>query len=243
MIKNSEAIVLRTRKFRDSDMQLVLLSPELGKIHTVAWGAFQRNHALLSFCQILNYGTVSLSVQAGKSFALRQVADTQVFSGIKKHNHKLAAACFFVEVLSGLVEDRQPEPGLFYLLKGYLYALDTLTGEYDRGIQVVFLLHLMKICGYGPVFNTCLTFQDFLATHSEALYGSTLRPANQTLSSLRIASSDWTKIQALEQFSFGIEPFPQDINPDILILLETYLFSILGYQPKSLSFYRQIRGF
>lgn len=99
MITNTQAIVVQTRKFRDNDRQVVLLSRELGKIQTVAWNAQKKHSTLMSFCQIFNLGTVSLSKHAGKSFSLRQAQCENIFRDIKKDNLKFAASCFFVESL------------------------------------------------------------------------------------------------------------------------------------------------
>lgn len=151
-LRNDQGIVLRSYSFGDADRIVVLLSPNHGKLRTVAKGVRKTKSRfggrLEPFCH------VDIVVYEGRNLdTITSVAMIEPFHVLRSDLDRMIAAGTMVEVADLVAQENEPSLRLFLLLQRGLRALDS--GGAHPDLATAFLLKAADIVGVAPALDRC----------------------------------------------------------------------------------------
>lgn len=146
------AILLRRARFSESSYVLVWLSPEHGKLRTVARGTARRDSTLRGRLDLFYYAEIQFA-EGRKSdlHSLREVRLLETWELLRKDYARLLAASYFVELCDLLSAPGHAAYELFDLLRR---ALGYLCAHYPTKRSVDFFeSETCRILGLGHADN------------------------------------------------------------------------------------------
>jgi DNA repair protein RecO (recombination protein O) len=153
-IYKAEAIVLRQYPLADSDLIVVCVTQEFGKIRAVSQGIKKPRHHLAGCLEPLNHIQIDFSQREGHDLGkVRHAELIHSYSGkIISLNH-IFAFTYFTELVNAIAQDNQSNPILFRLLLSSLKA-----GEKQDSILSLiryFEVWCLKLSGLYPNYAYC----------------------------------------------------------------------------------------
>ncbi|RQD69769.1 MAG: DNA repair protein RecO [Tindallia sp. MSAO_Bac2] len=153
MLVNTQAFVLKSQKYRESDSLLVLYSKQYGKISAVAKGSRKPKSKMLSGVQPFVHAEYLL--YKGKSmYTVNQVEVQHSFYSLREDYNRLTSASYVVELVLAEATEGQGNESVFSLLGNTL----TLMCREETNLPSLlraFELKLMTHAGYSPNFLVC----------------------------------------------------------------------------------------
>jgi len=151
-LRHDQGIVLRSYPFGEADRIVVLLSPNHGKLRTVAKGVRKTKSRfggrLEPFCH------VDLVLYEGRNLdTITQVSIIEPFPHLRADLDSVIAAGTMVEVADVVAQEGLSAVRLFLLLQRGLRALDT--GDHHPDLMTAFLLKAADIVGVAPALEAC----------------------------------------------------------------------------------------
>ncbi len=151
-LRNDQGIVLRSHAFGDADRIVVLLSPNHGKLRTVAKGVRKTKSRfggrLEPFCH------VDLVLYEGRNLdTITSVAMIEPFHVVRSDLDRMVTAGTMVEVADLVAQESEPSRRLFLLLQRGLRALDT--GPLHPDLATAFLLKVADVVGVAAALDRC----------------------------------------------------------------------------------------
>jgi DNA repair protein RecO (recombination protein O) len=178
MIVKTEAIVLRTRKFRETSRILSLYTREFGKLSAIAKGARGSKNKFGASLQSGTHVSAVLYKNDQRDLHLLSQCDTLTdFRTLSTDLEKFTTAMSVLEMAEVVSHDEERNVPLFELLLGSLHAI----AQADRSalnLQYYFEIQLADILGFRPNFHTCLDCGTPLADGEGGTKGSELRLGN-----------------------------------------------------------------
>ncbi|KXZ39691.1 DNA replication and repair protein RecO [Alkalithermobacter thermoalcaliphilus JW-YL-7 = DSM 7308] len=149
----TEGIVLKSTKFKESDAILTIFTRKLGKISAIAKGAKRPKSSMLSSTQVFSYSNFSLH----KSTSMYKISQTYIkysFYSLSKELLILSYASYICELVDKVTLENQTNNRLFDLLLKtlYLYSKQKYDIEY---LTLVFEIKLLDYIGYRPEVSKC----------------------------------------------------------------------------------------
>ena len=148
------AIVLRARRFGESDKIASFLTQDYGKLTGIAKGAMRSRNRFANSLEI--FSLVNLSFQDRSHSSLAFLLSSELIHGpqsLVNALDRIAHASYFVEITDGLLAERETNPAIFQHLKEGLSYLES------NGASLRFLtffeLKLLRLAGYQPVLDNC----------------------------------------------------------------------------------------
>ena len=124
MIENSSGIILRTRPLTETSLIVCWLTPELGRVATVAKGA---RRAKSSFAGKLDlFYTADFSFTRSRTSELHNLREIKLRAtrrGIREDMGKLQQAAYAANFLEQATETETPLPEIFELVRNFLESL------------------------------------------------------------------------------------------------------------------------
>ncbi|GAB6084851.1 DNA repair protein RecO [Alkaliphilus crotonatoxidans] len=154
MLINTEAFVLKNRKYGETDSMLTLFTRKLGKVNAIAKGARRPKSNLLAGIQPFGYSDFILF--KGKSlYTVNQCESKKIFYGIREDLDKLTYGAYVLELIEVVTNEGQTNNRLFNLLE------KTLTVLLERDIVPetivrAFELKLLAYSGFKPHLRGCV---------------------------------------------------------------------------------------
>lgn len=151
-IRSDQGIVLRGYSFGESDRIVVLLSPNNGKIRTVAKGVRKTKSRFGARLEPLTH--VDLVLYEGRN--LDTITQASIIAGFPKLRLDLdavLAAGTMAEAVDKVAVEGEPSHRLFLLLLRGLTALEN--GARGHDLVTAFLLKLMDALGLAPALTRC----------------------------------------------------------------------------------------
>jgi DNA repair protein RecO (recombination protein O) len=149
---NDTGIVLRSYPFGEADKVVVLISPNRGKLRTVAKGIRKtksRFGGRLESCV-----HVDLVLYEGKNLdMITQVSIIEAFPTLRRHLDRVVTAGTMIEIADIVAQEDEPAQRLFLLLQRGLRALDA--DEPHPDLLTAFLLKVAAIVGVAPALEHC----------------------------------------------------------------------------------------
>jgi len=154
MIK-TDGIILKSRKYRESDFLLTIFTRKIGKINAIAKGAQRPKSPLISGVQPFCYSEFLLF--KGKSlYTVTQCEAKEIFYSLREDIERLTYAAYIVQLVESVTNEGQTNNRLFNLLGKTLYILtnpDTEINTVIRGFEIQFL----DYCGFKPELYRCVS--------------------------------------------------------------------------------------
>lgn len=151
-LRNDQGIVLRSYPFGDADRVVVILSPNYGKVRTVAKGVRKTKSRFGG--RLEPYCHVDLVLYEGRNLdTITSVAMIEPFHRIRGDLDRMIVAGTMTEVADIVAQENEPAMRLFLLLQRGLRALDA--GPVHDDLSTAFLLKAADIVGVAPALDRC----------------------------------------------------------------------------------------
>ncbi|MFV1999417.1 MAG: DNA repair protein RecO [Acidimicrobiia bacterium] len=151
-IRNDQGIVLRGYPFGESHRVVVILSPNNGKLRTVAKGVRKTKSRFGGRLEPLTH--VDLILYEGKNLdTITQVSIINAFPHLRNDLDRVLAAGTMVEIVDAVVQEDEPSQRMFLLLQRGLTVLDH--GPPHPDLVTAFLLKAAAIIGVAPSLDSC----------------------------------------------------------------------------------------
>jgi DNA repair protein RecO (recombination protein O) len=153
VLRADQGIVLRTYPFGEADRVVVLLSPNRGKLRTVAKGVRKTKSRFGGRLEPFTH--VDLVVYRGRNLdTVTQVSVIEAYPALRSDLPRVMAAGTMVEAVDVVAQEDESATRLFLLLQRGLRALDG-TALYNPDIVSSFLLKLAGVVGVSPALTRC----------------------------------------------------------------------------------------
>jgi DNA repair protein RecO (recombination protein O) len=151
-IRRDQGIVLRSYPFGEADRVVVLLSPNHGKIRTVAKGIRKTKSRFGGRLEPFTH--VDLVLYEGRNLdTITQVAVIEPYPRLRTNLDAVVAAGTMVEAADAVAQEGESSMRLFLLLQRGLRALDA--GETGANLITSYLLKLADVVGIAPSLQQC----------------------------------------------------------------------------------------
>ncbi len=151
-IRHDQGIVLRSFPFGEADKVIVLLSPNHGKLRTVAKGIRKTKSRFGG--RLETFSHVDLVLYEGRNLdTITQVEMIESFHSLRSDLDRVMAAGVMVEVADAVAQENEGSVRLFLLLQRGLRALDT--GAAHPDLVSSFLLKAAETIGVAPALDRC----------------------------------------------------------------------------------------
>lgn len=151
-IRSDQGIVLRSYPFGEADRVVVLLSPNRGKLRTVAKGVRKTKSRFGGRLEPFTH--VDLIVYEGRHLdTITQATVIEPFAHLRLDLERVLAAGTMVEAVDVVAQEGENSNRLFLLLLRGLKALEQ--GATGRDLISSFLLKLAGVVGVEPALSRC----------------------------------------------------------------------------------------
>lgn len=151
-IRHDQGIVLRSFPFGEADKVVVLLSPNHGKLRTVAKGIRKTKSRFGG--RLETFSHVDLVLYEGRNLdTITQVEMIEPFHFLRSDLDRVMAAGAMVEVADAVAQENESAVRLFLLLQRGLRALDA--GPVHPDLVTAFLLKAADTIGVAPALDRC----------------------------------------------------------------------------------------
>ena len=156
-VHRTHAVVLRSRKIRESSKVVVMFSQNYGKISTIAKGSLKPKSKFGSSLEILTHSSILFYRKENRDLhTLSHSEIVNAFDGIRKDFIKLAYASVAGEIVERLVPQEEPNKQLFALL---VSALGEISAAERSDLEILlssYQLKVLHLVGYGPELARCV---------------------------------------------------------------------------------------
>ena len=128
---NDTGIVLRSYAFGEADKVVVLISPNRGKLRTVAKGVRKTKSRFGGRLETLTH--VDLVLYAGRNLdTITQVAIVEAFPTLRRHLDRVVTAGTMIEIADVVAQVDEPARRVFLLRRRGVRALDGVDPRPER---------------------------------------------------------------------------------------------------------------
>ena len=248
---STPAILLRRLDYGDFDLILTFLSLRRGKISLIAKSAKKSKKRFAGVLELFSLIDIVVSIGKRRGLpVLQEAALKSPYSTIRNDIQKTAYASYWCELLNRL-EENHKQVQLYDLLKYVLSQLDSGTVTAAE-LSVLFQMRLLYLSGHRPNLrqcSRCLKNLEAVKTHQvvfDITKGAILCHDCTSGSGGRIRLSKGTikhliwfengDLKKASRVRFGSQALKESIE-----MLEAFVPYILGLQPRSLKFLKEIR--
>jgi DNA repair protein RecO (recombination protein O) len=156
-IHRTHAIVLRTRKVRESSKIVVFFTNKCGKISAIAKGAFRPKSKFGSSLELFTRSSIIFYKKENRELHTLSHSETlESYQGIKDDVFKLAYASVAGEMVERLLPTEEPNEALFGLLASVLAEISLAERSQLEVILSSYELKTLYLVGYGPELAQCV---------------------------------------------------------------------------------------
>lgn len=165
----TDAILLRSIDYGESDRIVTFFSADFGKIRGIAKGARRSRKRFVNALENFSCGQLMFSRRSREGLALIEACDVRNhFPGIREDIEKTLTASYFIELVDAFTLEGKQSEELFRLLYAFLDFLDV--GSASEGMIRIFELRLLKLLGYDPVLDRCMGCKTLLEEMDRILF-------------------------------------------------------------------------
>ena len=151
-IRHDQGIVLRGYPFGESDRVVILISPNNGKLRTVAKGVRKTKSRFGGRLEPLTH--VDLVLYEGRNLdTITQVSVIEAFPKVRMDLERVGVAGAMISAIDAVVQEGESAHRLFLLLHRGLKVLDS--AQPDPGLLTAFYLKLAALVGVAPALGDC----------------------------------------------------------------------------------------
>lgn len=151
-LRSDQGIVLRGYPFGESHRVVVLLSPNHGKLRTVAKGVRKTKSRFGGRLEPFTH--VDIVLYEGKNLdTITQVSIINAFPHLRNDLDRVLAAGTMIEIADTVAQEDEPSHRLFLLLQRGLTVLDA--GPAHPDLITSYLLKAADVIGVAPALDSC----------------------------------------------------------------------------------------
>lgn len=150
----TDAILLRSVDYRDSDRIVTLLTPAHGKVSALARGARSSRRRFAGALQPCCVIDAEVAPGRGQLARLAQARVRRSFPGILASLRKMAIAGAGMELVREMTAEGEPEARPFDACESFLEALDEAAEARDE-LLIAFHARVLALVGLAPGLDTC----------------------------------------------------------------------------------------
>jgi len=155
VIVKTDAVVLHTRRFRESSKIVTLYTREHGKMAVVARGVVQPKSKYGSALQPMAHLNTIIYRKEGRDLQNLSIAEPiERYGLIQSSLERMTAALTIVELVNAVMHDEDRNEPLFETLVAALRALNQPDAD-ESSVQLWFLIRLAVILGYAIRTDEC----------------------------------------------------------------------------------------
>lgn len=245
----TEAVVIGSMDFGESDKILTFYSSSFGKMKGIAKGA-KRSKKRFGI-NIEPFSLVKLHFFEKKEDSLVRVSQCDLinpFQGIRDDLFKIAYGSYMVEVMDKLAPERARHPELFILLTDFLGILEARGVTED--LLRVFEVRLLDDLGFRPHVSNCVICHTSFTIGSKIRFSSEKGGALCAICSKGLSMTMPVSIGTLKTLDMAIkmEPvkiprlvFSREVRNECKEILRGFIRFHTGRELKSLEFIEKIK--
>lgn len=155
MIEKSEAVVLKSMKYRDTSKIVTFYTRRYGKLACLAKGArefkskFGSSLEALTECEIVFYRKEERDLQL-----LSQASTLRTFKNVHSDGDRLGVGFSIAEMVDHLAREQEEHAALYGLISESLETLEHSEGNFVN-ILYAFEVRLASLFGFAPSFTRC----------------------------------------------------------------------------------------
>ncbi len=244
----TQAIVLHTTDFAESDRIVSLYSRDFGRLRGIAKGAKKSLRRFGSSLEPFTVNEMSFSERETRGLVrLERCLIVKAYPGISGDLKRLVLGTYLLELIEALTPEKERHPEIFDLLGLFIELL--ASRDFREELLRFFELKLFGYLGYQPEFQSCTTCRG--AFDLQQAYGFSIRRggiicprcAGQTPELLRLGNGTirlLQQAQALDPARLLRLHFSQDARDESRRILSRFLEFHLGHRPRSLDILEQL---
>lgn len=156
MIVKTEAVVLKSRRYRETSKIVTLYSRRFGKISGIAKGARETKSKFGAALEPMTHVSLVLYKKEHRELHLLSQSDIlQLFPHLHSDLTKITAGLSVVELIDAAMHDEEPNEMIFRLLLQVLNELNSATKNLQN-VLYYFRLRLLDLMGFKPDFQACV---------------------------------------------------------------------------------------
>ena len=149
----TKALVLRSRKYAETDSLLTLLTQKRGIVNAIAKGVRKSNSNLRGGVQLFTYNEMLL--YEGRNLDIvTQSQCLEAFTVMQEDMTAMGAACYWGELLDAFIPEGEKDTKLFALA---LAGFHLLALEYQELSMRALEIKLLSQLGYMPDLGSCVS--------------------------------------------------------------------------------------
>jgi DNA repair protein RecO (recombination protein O) len=156
MIVSTEAIVLKSRRYRETSKIVTVYSKKFGKVSGVAKGARETKSRFGAALEPMTH--VSLVLYKKEHRDLHLISESEIvkpFTRLHADLAKITAGLSMVELLDAAMHDEEPNEKVFRLTIDVLTELDSATKNL-QSLLYSYKLRFLELMGVRPDFDACV---------------------------------------------------------------------------------------
>jgi DNA repair protein RecO (recombination protein O) len=249
---STPAILLHRLDYGDFDLILTFFSLNRGKISLIAKSAKRSRKRFAGVLELFSLIEVVGSSSKGRGLPVLQEAVLHSpFSTIRNDIHKTAYASYWCELINKWVEENRKQARLYHLLRHVLSQLDSGAATAAE-LSILFQMRLLDLSGHSPNLSQCARCQKILESIQSNRVVFDISKGGIVCDTCAAGSGGrlWLSKGTIKQFSwiqsgdlkmasrmrFGSQALEEGLE-----LLEAFIPYVMGIQPRSLKFLKQIR--
>ncbi len=164
----TEALILRSIDFGESDRILHLLVPEIGRLSAIAKGARRSVRRFSGTLDLFNHVKIQVDIRRPNSLArLDQASLIDPFIAMGSESARFALGCYLLEFLDRLAPERGVRADMQRLFSFALGALRMVAERTpDLRLRTLIELRALDALGLRPEFSRCVRCGSALAGRS-----------------------------------------------------------------------------
>jgi DNA repair protein RecO (recombination protein O) len=154
MLENAQGIILRTRRLTESSLIVNWLTPESGRVSTVAKGALRPKSPLRGKLDLFYLCEFTFSrSRRSELHTLREARLLESHPAIRTQLSALQQASYCAALIEQTTETETPIPVMFQMLRGFLKSVQEAPGAAPGRVYALELKMLSEL-GLEPDWNT-----------------------------------------------------------------------------------------
>jgi DNA repair protein RecO (recombination protein O) len=156
MIVKTEALVLKSRRYRETSKIVTFYSQKFGKIKGVAKGARETKSKFGAALEPMTHVSIVLYKKEHRDLhMISQSEIVRLFPRLHSDLTRITAGLSVAELIDAAMHDEEPNEPVFRLVIEVMSELDTATKNLEN-VLYSFRLRLLDLMGFKPDFQACV---------------------------------------------------------------------------------------
>ena len=245
----TEAIVLRSLDYGESDKIVTFYTIDYGKVKGIAKGARRSQKRFANTLEMLSCLQLLFSRRHPEGLAfIEEGTVINHYAGIRSDLKKTLYASYMADITDQFTLEHKTNPALFRLLGDFLELFDL--GSVSEDLVRFFEMRLLKLVGYEPVLDRCVKCREPL--QNSAMYHFNVREGGLQCGICFPRDYDYLGVSTgtvksmllgkeLEREKLSRLVLPEQCARESRLFLERFIAHLLGKEVKSLHVIREIR--